>query len=65
MLQNHQNFLHGLFDSNYDSTSNGFDGHEHIKKHILEKGDVDVFIHSWEVDKKDLIELIEIYQDLV
>ena len=50
--------LHGLFDSNYDSTSNGFDGHEHIKKHILDKRDVDVFIHSWEVDKKDLIELI-------
>ena len=48
--------LHGLFNSDFDASSSGFDGHEHIKKHILDKGDVDVFIHSWEVDKKDLIE---------
>jgi hypothetical protein len=50
--------LHGLFDSTTDSTSNGLDGHEYIKKHILEKGDVDVFIHSWEVEKQGLIEAI-------
>jgi len=50
--------LHGLFDSGYDSSSNGLDGHEHIKKHILSKGDVDVFIHSWEVDKQGMIEAI-------
>jgi hypothetical protein len=50
--------LHGLFDSNYDASSNGLDGHEHIKKHILSKGDVDVFIHSWEVEKQGMIEAI-------
>jgi hypothetical protein len=47
--------LHGNFDSQFDSTSNGMDGYEHIKKHILDKHDVEVFIHSWEVDKEDLI----------
>ena len=50
--------LHGLFDSTQDSNSNGLDGHEHIKKRILSKGDVDVFIHSWEIDKAGLIEAI-------
>lgn len=50
--------LHGLFDSQFDNTSNGLDGHEYIKKHILNKGDVDVFIHSWEVDKQGMIEAI-------
>jgi hypothetical protein len=50
--------LHGLFDSTQDSTSNGLDGHEHIKKHILSKGNVDVFIHSWEVEKVGLIKSI-------
>ena len=29
--------------------------HKHFKKHILDKNDVDVFIHSWEVDKQDEI----------
>ena len=50
--------LHGLFDSTQDSSSNGLDGLEHIKKHIFSKGDVDVFIHSWEVDKADFIDMI-------
>jgi hypothetical protein len=48
--------LHGLFNSTQDPSSSGFDGYEHIKKHILNKGDVDVFVHSWEEDKHDLIE---------
>jgi hypothetical protein len=47
--------LHGLFSSANDINSTGFDGYEHIKKHILDKGNVDVFIHSWEPDKSDLI----------
>jgi hypothetical protein len=47
--------LHGLFNSSHDKNSTGFDGYEHIKKHILSKGDVDVFVHSWETDKEDLI----------
>lgn len=50
--------LHGLFDSTQDQTSNGLDGREYIQKHILDKGDVDVFIHSWEVEKQGLIEAI-------
>jgi hypothetical protein len=50
--------LHGLFDSTQDSSSNGLDGLEHIKKHIFSKGDVDVFIHSWEVEKADFINML-------
>ena len=50
--------LHGLFDSSQDPNSNGLDGYEHIKKHILDKGDVDIFIHSWEIDKAGLIQTI-------
>lgn len=47
--------LHGLFDSTTDSSSTGFDGYTHIKKHILDKVDTDIFVHSWEIDKMDLI----------
>jgi hypothetical protein len=43
--------LHGLFNSTTDASSNGYDGYQHIKKHILDVVDTDVFIHSWEVDK--------------
>ena len=48
--------LHGMFNSTQDFNSSGFDGFQHIKKHILDKGDVDVFIHSWEPEKRNLIE---------
>jgi hypothetical protein len=47
--------LHGLFNSERDSSSSGFDGYEHIRKHILSKGDVDVYIHSWQTDMQELI----------
>lgn len=47
--------LHGLFNSATDNTSLGIDGYEYIKKHILSKGDVDVFVHSWEEDKSEII----------
>tara|TARA_B100000131_G_scaffold249469_1_gene242760 strand:+ start:3930 stop:4655 length:726 start_codon:yes stop_codon:yes gene_type:complete len=47
--------LHGLFDSSQDMSSKGSDGFNHIKKNILDNNNVDVFIHSWEVDKKDEI----------
>ena len=43
--------LHGLFNSTTDKSSNGYDGYEHIKKHILDVVDTDVFVHSWEHDK--------------
>lgn len=52
--------LHGLFDSTTDSTSKGIDGFEYIKENILEKGDVDVYIHSWEVNMKD--EIVNLYK---
>ena len=48
--------LHGNFDSQFDSTSNGMDGYEHIKKHILDGNNVDVYIHSWDIDNKEKIE---------
>ena len=48
--------LHGMFDSQMDTTSNGMDGRKYIQKHILDKGDVDVFIHSWDLEKQGLIE---------
>ena len=51
--------LHGLFSSTTDSTSNGYDGYQYIKEHILSKGDVDVYIHSWEVNMKD--EIVKLY----
>lgn len=47
--------LHGLFNSTFDSTSSGFDGFKYIKKYILDQGNVDVFVHSWETDKEQLI----------
>ena len=35
-------------------------GHHFIKKHILDKNDVDVFIHSWSTDWKD--GLVDVYK---
>jgi hypothetical protein len=51
--------LHGLFNSSTDNTSNGYDGYNHIKNHILSKGDVDVFVHSWQPEKEE--EIINLY----
>lgn len=51
--------LHGLFDSTVDMTSKGLDGFNHIKKNILDGNDVDIFIHSWEVEKEN--EINELY----
>jgi len=31
-------------------------GYDHYKKHLLDKNDVDVFVHTWSVDEKDTIE---------
>jgi hypothetical protein len=52
--------LHGLFNSTTDPTSNGVDGFEYIKENILSKGDVDIYIHSWELDKKE--EILNLYK---
>jgi len=51
--------LHGLFDSTTDMASKGLDGFNHIKKNILDGNDVDIFIHSWEVEKEN--EINELY----
>jgi len=48
--------LSGYFSSKKDKSSNGFDGFDHIKKNILDKADVDVFIHSWDLENKKNIE---------
>ena len=47
--------LHGLFNSATDSTSLGLDGYDYIKKHILDKGDVDIFVHSWQPELTNVI----------
>ena len=52
--------LHGLFDSTTDSSSNGYDGYAHIKKHVLDVVDTDVFIHSWEFEKADKSNLLSL-----
>jgi len=52
--------LHGLFNSTTDYTSNGLDGFEYISKNILTKGDVDVYIHSWEVGKEN--DIVRLYK---
>ena len=48
--------LHGYFDSFTDLSSKGEDGFEHIKHHILDKADVDVFIHTWDKENKEQID---------
>ena len=52
--------LSGYFDSFTDLTSKGVDGFEHIKKHILSQnnGDIDIFIHSWDISNQLKIEML-------
>lgn len=52
--------LHGLFNSNYDKNSLGLDGYKHIEKNILLNHDVDVYAHSWDIEKKNTI--LELYK---
>jgi len=47
--------LHGYFNSFTDKTSKGVDGFKHLEKHLLSKYDVDVYIHSWDVENKGII----------
>ena len=54
--------LHGYFNSSRDNSSFGLDGFAHIKKHILDGNDVDVYIHSWDIPNKEKIE--ELYGNL-
>ena len=48
--------LHGYFDSRMDHTSKGLEGYKHIERSILDKADVDVYVHSWQPSKACLIE---------
>ncbi len=48
--------LSGYFGSLTDSTSKGDDGFQHIKRHILDGNDVDVFYHSWEPELKSKLD---------
>jgi len=50
--------LHGLFNSQQDVNSDGFNGYIYIKNNILNKFDTDVFIHSWEPDMQPLLEIL-------
>ena len=47
--------LHGYFDSRMDHTSKGSDGYNHIKKHILDVADADVYIHNWQPELEQSI----------
>jgi len=55
--------LHGYFNSSEDLSSLGVDGYNHIKKHILDNNDVDVFIHSWDLPNQKIIK--DLYQPMV
>lgn len=55
--------ISGYFNSSRDSASLGIDGFQHIKKHILEGNDVDVYIHSWDVNNEQHIR--DLYGDLI
>jgi glycerophosphoryl diester phosphodiesterase len=52
--------ISGYFNSSRDKTSKGKDGFKHLKKHVLNKVDADVYIHSWDLEnKKKIIDLYE------
>jgi hypothetical protein len=47
--------LHGYFDSQKDKFSLGEEGYKHIKKHILDGNDVDIYIHTWDIPHQEQI----------
>ena len=49
--------LHGYF-ANAGGAQASIDGHSYIDKKLLSKYDVDVFVHSWDLDNSDLIETL-------
>jgi len=51
--------LHGLFNSATDLSARGLDGYAHIKRHVLDHHDVDVFIHTW--NDQPLDEITKLY----
>ena len=47
--------ISGYFNSLTDSSSKGIDGFDHLKRHVFNKGDIDVYIHSWDLENKQQI----------
>lgn len=52
--------LSGYFNSKKNPNSFGSDGFEYIYKEILKKHNVDVYIHSWDLDHEEII--LELYR---
>ncbi len=48
--------LHGYFNSCRDMKSKGSDGFDHIFNRILKNNDVDIYLHSWDMQHKAEIE---------
>lgn len=56
--------LSGYFNSLKDSSSKGIDGYEHLKQRIFSKyDDVSVYIHCWNIDKKQ--QILDLYGDKI
>lgn len=56
--------LSGYFNSLKDLSSKGIDGYEHLKQRIFSKcDDVSVYIHCWDIDKKQ--QILDLYGDKV
>lgn len=55
--------ISGYFDSLVDKSSKGVDGYNHLKNHVFSKTDVDVYIHSWDLNNKDKI--LDLYGDKI
>lgn len=47
--------LSGYFNSKKNPNSFGLDRFKYIKKEILNKYNVDVYIHSWDINHEDII----------
>ena len=50
----------GYFNSFTDRRSKGTEGFKYIKEEILDEVDADVFIHSWDMEHKDI--MLELYE---
>tara|TARA_R100001163_G_C5039718_1_gene178140 strand:+ start:271 stop:993 length:723 start_codon:yes stop_codon:yes gene_type:complete len=53
----------GYFDSFTDPDSKGVDGYKHLQKHVFSKCDADVYMHSWDFEKKQLV--LDLYGESV
>lgn len=53
----------GYFDSFTDPNSKGVDGYKHLQKHVFSKCDTDVYMHSWDFEKKQFV--LDLYGESV